>query len=98
MCACHFPLDCTVSDLGITAAQHAMVDPRCDRRFVSSSSISDGVVCYSGTSAMSEAVYICDDTFHLMGGATRVCQSDGNWNGSTPQCSILPGIVAVYAD
>ena len=27
---------------------------------------------------MSEAVYICDDNFHLIGEASRVCQSDGN--------------------
>ena len=85
-----------MSDLGIAAAQDGMVDQRCDRRFGASSSISGGVVCYNGTSSLSEAVYICNETFHLMGGATRVCQNDGNWNGSVPQCILSPGIAANY--
>ena len=76
---------CNVTDLGITI-QSGTVDPRCaDRGFVSGSSISDGVVCYNGTTEGSRAVYICNNGFVLME-ATRVCQSDGNWNGSTPQC------------
>ena len=68
-----------------------MVDQRCDGQFGSSLPISYGVVCYNGTTALSEAVYICDDNSHLMGEARRVCQSDGNWNGSTPQCIMFPG-------
>ena len=58
-----------------------------DRGFVNSSSISGGVVCYSGTTAGSRAVYICDDGFVLRGDKARICQSDGNWNGSISQCS-----------
>ena len=92
MCICCFPLECNESDLGFTAAQDGMVDSKCaERRYVRSSHFSDGVVCYNGTTAMSEAIYICDDNFNLMGEATRVCQSDGNWNGRTPQC--IQGIV-----
>ena len=79
-------------DLGTTAAQGGMVDPRCPDRVVNSLPISNGVVCYNETTAMSEAVYICNNDFTLMGGATRVCQNDGNWNGSIPLC--IPGIVA----
>ena len=58
---------------------------------MNSSSISDGVVCYNGTTEGSRAVYICNDGYNLMEGneATRICQSDGNWNGSIPQC--IPG-------
>ena len=62
---------------------------RCtDREFVIGSSICDGVVCHNGTTEGSKAVYVCNDGFVLMEGdkATRVCQSDGSWNGSTPQC------------
>ena len=55
-----------------------------DRGFVNSAFISDGVVCYNGTT---RADYICNDGFVLGGNeATRVCQSDGMWNGSIPQC------------
>ena len=68
------------------------MDRRCPDRVVNSLPISNGVVCYNETTAMSEAVYICSNDFTLMGGATRVCQNDGNWNGSAPQC--IPGIVA----
>lgn len=57
------------------------------RGFANSSSISDGVVCYNGATGGTRAVYICNDGFRLVGNeATRVCQNDGNWNGSIPQC------------
>jgi len=61
---------------------------RCaERGFVNSSSISGGVVCYNTNTAGSKAVYICDDNFLLMeGDEVRICQSDGIWNGSIPQC------------
>ena len=57
-----------------------------DRRLVNSSSISGGVVCYNGTTAGSRAVYICNNGLVLMGNEARVCQNDGNWNGTIPQC------------
>ena len=68
---------------------------RCaDRGFVNSLSISDGVVCYNGTTMGSMAVYICNDGFLLVGNEARVCQSDGNWNGRAPQC--FPGEQRTY--
>lgn len=90
---CMFPskvrrTECNVTDLGITTRSETL-DSRCvDRGFVSGSSISGGVVCYNGTTDGSTAVYICNDGFVLMevDKATRICQSDGNWSGSTPQC------------
>ena len=57
-----------------------------DRGFANTLPVPSGAVCYSQTTAGSEAVYICDDGFHQDGAATRVCQSGGVWNGSTPQC------------
>ena len=57
-----------------------------DRGFVNTIPIPSGVVCYSQTTAGSEAVYICDDGFHQNGAVTRVCQSGGVWTGSAPQC------------
>ena len=62
-----------------------------DSTIVSGSSISDGVVCYNGTTEGSRAVYICIDGLVLMeeNEDTRVCRSDGMWNGSIPQC--IPG-------
>ena len=66
-----------------------------DSTIVSSSSISGGVVCYNGTTEGSRAVYICNDGFVLMvdNEDTRVCQSDGMWNGSIPQC--IPGTYCI---
>ena len=54
-----------------------------------STPISNGVVCYNGTAEMSLAGYICDVNFDLVGETTRVCQSDGFWNGSIPTCGEL---------
>ena len=31
-------------------------------------------------------IYICNSGFDLMGNEARVCQGDGSWNGSIPQC------------
>ena len=62
-----------------------------DRGFANTLPIPSGVVCYSRITAGSEAVYICDDGFHQDGAATRVCQSDGAWNSSTPRCLTVPG-------
>ena len=78
----HFLLGCTLTDLTPTDA----VGLCADRGFANTLPISNGVVCFSRTAARSEAVYICDDGFHQDGVATRVCQSDGVWNGSIPQC------------
>ena len=58
-----------------------------ERGFDNTFPIPNGVVCYSQTTAGSEAVYICDEGFHNNGAATRVCQSDSAWNGSMSQCS-----------
>ena len=74
-------LGCTLTDL----TPH-VVGLCADRGFANSLPISNGVVCFSRTTAGSEVVYICDDGFHQDGEATRVCQSDGVWNGSAPQC------------
>ena len=78
------------SEEGLTQDQSGTANStRCtDRGLTNSLSISGGVVCYNGTTIGSRAVYICNEDFVLMEGneATRVCQSDANWNGSTPQC------------
>ena len=57
-----------------------------DGGFANTLPIPSGMVCYNRTTTGSEAVYICDEGFHQDGTATRVCQSDGVWNGSIPQC------------
>ena len=75
-----------MSDLGITDFQD-VEDSRCADR--SSLRISNGVVCYGGITAMSEAEYICDTNFLISDESLRVCQRDGFWTGETPQCSEL---------
>ena len=87
-----FYLDCNVTELGGTT-QGGTVDSRCaNRTFMNSLSISGGVICYDGTTLGSRAVYICSDnyTLRMMEGneITRVCQSNGSWNGTIPQCRL----------
>ena len=75
-----------MTNLGITARGET-VDPKCtDRGFLIGTVIFGGVVCYNRTTAVSTAVYICNDGYNLVGNEARVCQSDGSWSGSTPQC------------
>jgi len=73
---------CSLTDLTPTDA----VRQCADRGFANTQPIPSGMVCYNRTTTGSEAVYICDEGFHQDGTATRVCQSDGVWNGSIPQC------------
>ena len=87
--------ECTVTDLRDSeiTVRGETVDQRCiDRGFTSNTSISGGVVCYSGTMNGSRAVYICDNNTQS-NEVTRVCQNDGTWNGTIPSC---PGII-VYS-
>ena len=80
--AWHLTPGCSLTDLTPSDA----VGQCADRGLVNTLSIPSGVVCYNRTTAGSEALYICDEGFHQDGAATRVCQSDGVWNGSIPQC------------
>ena len=77
---------CSLTDLTTTDA----VTQCADRGFANTLPIPNGMVCYSTTEAGSEAIYVCSDGFHQDSAATRVCQSDGVWNGSLPQC--LPNL------
>ena len=87
-----FLLGCLLTDL-ISAD---MVGVCADRGFANTLPISNGVVCFSRSTAGSKAVYVCDDGFHQDGAAMRVCQSDGVWNGSAPQCiSVEPDGMSV---
>ena len=86
----HSHLSYTVCNEGALTDQSRTTNlTRCaDRGLANSLSISDGVVCYNGTTIGSRAVYVCNDGFLLVEGdeSTRVCQNDANWNGSIPQC------------
>ena len=73
-----------VKDLG-NATQTDIEYPMC-KSSVSNASISGGAVCLNGTTVGSRAVYVCIDGYNLMGNEARVCQRDGSWNGSKPQC------------
>ena len=85
------------NERALTGQREAANSTRCtDRGLANSLSISGGMVCYNGTTIGSRAVYICNNGFILMGGeATRVCQSDANWNGSTSKC--IPEGKGVYS-
>ena len=68
--------DCSLADLSSSLDE---VNRLCG-------SVSDGVVCYSGDSVGSVAVYFCDDGYKVQGDSTRECLSSGLWNGTTPLC------------
>ena len=76
---------CTVEDLGV-------VDTTPDERCAGlqySALFPGGVVCYSGVTLGSVAVYMCNSTHRLEGTKFREClssKSSGNWSGSVPQC------------
>ena len=55
---------------------------QCDRL----SDIRNGRVDLTGTSVGSTATYSCNQGFALIGGATRTCQSNGEWSGEEPFC------------
>lgn len=40
----------------------------------------------AGTTVNQEATYRCDVGVTLVGESRRVCQADGNWSGTAPQC------------
>ena len=75
-------------DLGITGT---IPDERC-AGLQYSAQIPGGVVCYSGVTIGSIAVYSCNSTHHLEESRFRECkssentQNSGNWSGSVPQC------------
>ena len=50
--------------------------------------IRGGIACYSSYDIGSTATYSClkCGLQHLEGSHVRTCLSDGNWNGSIPQC------------
>ena len=70
-----------MTDLG--NATHTEIEHPMCRSSVSSASISGGAVCYNGTTV---GVYVCNVGFVLMRNEVRVCQRDGIWNESIPQC------------
>ena len=76
--------DCVAGDLG------DRVDTTRDSSCLSSSGgsvqIVNGTVCYNGLNISSEANYSCSCGFSVLGNERRVCQRDGIWSGTTPQC------------
>ena len=46
----------------------------------------DGSVLYSDRVVESVAQYSCNEGFSLVGGTSRICQSDGIWSGEEPIC------------
>ena len=58
--------------------------------------VSNGMVCYDGTTAGSVATYSCDDGYMLRGSAERVCGSDGHWEERIPSCEIIGRIVHMH--
>ena len=74
---------CALADLGVVATTP---DERCVGLLQNSAQFPGGVVCYSGVTPGSLAVYVCNSTHHLEGPSFRECQRNGNWSGTVPQC------------
>ena len=79
----YFAVSCPPDELGALAV---LVNSTC-------LAVSNGMVCYDGTTAGSVATYTCDNGYMLMGSAERVCGSDGHWDESIPSCEIIGRIV-----
>ena len=65
-------------------------------------SITNGVVCYTGTATGSLAYYICDDGYELNDlreGVMnpRECNQDGQWSGTEPECTSREGELMWYS-
>ena len=92
---CH--AECSVTDLvhlnNVSYFYFSNETNQTCQEIVNSVSISPGtgVVCYNGTSVGSTAIYIyiCNHS-NQTNVVTRVCQSNGTWNGTIPSC---PGII-----
>ena len=74
---------CTLADLGVVVTT---ADESCVGLLQNSAQFSGGVVCYSGVTPGSLAVYVCNSSHHLEGPRFRECKSNGNWSDTIPQC------------
>ena len=74
---------CTLADLGVVGTT---ADERCIGLLRNSAQFPGGVVCYSGVTPGSLAVYVCNSYHHLEGPSLRECQINGNWSSTVPQC------------
>ena len=61
-------------------------DERCIGLLLNSAQFPGGVVCYSGVTPGSLAVYVCNSIHRLEGSSFTECQSNGNWSGTVAQC------------
>ena len=57
--------------------------------------INNGEVIISGLTPGSNAIYLCNDHYQLIGNATVVCQSDSHWLGEVPKCKIMYTIIII---
>ena len=48
--------------------------------------INNGEVIISGRTPGSDATYVCNDHYQLIGNAMIICQSDSHWLGEVPKC------------
>ena len=74
---------CAHEDLGVA---DATPDERCTYVLQNSAQFTGGVVCYTGVTAGSVVVYVCNSTHHLEGSRFRGCLTNGSWSGISPQC------------
>ena len=50
--------------------------------------IQNGFIEYTETSIGAVATYQCKEGYLLVGNPQRICQSNGHWNGSIPECQL----------
>lgn len=50
--------------------------------------IKNGIVCYSSIDVGATAIYSCSSCYFgtVLGPSVRICQPNGSWNGTIPQC------------
>ena len=80
----YLPVDCPASELGKVDAN---LNQNCPGDSAGSVRISAGRACYTGTAPGATAEYDCNcPQYRLEGTRTRICQNDGTWSGTVPQC------------
>ena len=81
----HVILECDLAQLGNDSTIPG--DISCDQPLMSLG-IKGGLVCYTGATVGSTAVYYCSSCGlnTLKGSMVRFCMENGSWNGTMPQC------------
>ena len=79
-------LVCALSFSSFLQQNYDAVSFKAIKRCVILSNPANGRVRQNGVLVGSQATYICDRGFTLVGSSGRICQANGQWSGEAPIC------------